>query len=134
MWMPAPTTTRPAAAFTDSLALTDTRNRMPSVSPRTQRTVVDGLRAVARRSRGEGGRRRFEVLLSRRAAAVRDELLGLAALLDITDDPDPSAIDTLLGLLTDGRESPLYNPAVHACELYATLIDVRRRLLRSGGY
>jgi hypothetical protein len=49
------------------------------------------------------------------------------------DDPDPSAIDALLGLLTDGRESPLYNPAVHASELYATLIDVSRRLLRSEG-
>jgi hypothetical protein len=103
----------------------------PSVSPRTQRTLIEGLRAVARRSRPEG-QRRFEVLLSRRAAAVSGELLELAALLDITDDPDPAAVDALLGLLTDGRESPLYNPAVHVSELYGTLLDVRRRLLRSG--
>jgi hypothetical protein len=102
----------------------------PSVSRRTQRTLIDGLRAVARRSRQEG-QRRFEVLLSRRAAAFSDELLGLAALLDITDDPDPAAVDKLLRLLTDGRESPLYNPAVHVSELYGTLLDVRRCLLRS---
>ena len=70
--------------------------------------------------------------MSRRAAAVSGELLGLAALLDITDDPDPAAIDALVGLLTDGRESPLYNPAVHVSELYGTLVDVRRRLLRAG--
>jgi hypothetical protein len=104
---------------------------VPSVSSRTQHTLIDGLRAVARRSRQEG-QRRFEVLLSRRAAAVSGELLGLAALLDITDDPDPAAIDALVGLLTDGRESPLYNPAIHVAELYGTLLDVRRRLLRSG--
>jgi hypothetical protein len=103
----------------------------PSVSPRTQRTLIDGLRAVARRSRQEG-QRRFDVLLSRRAAAVSGELLGLAALLDITDEPDPAAIDALVGLLTDGCESPLYNPSVHVSELYGTLLDVRRRLLRSG--
>jgi hypothetical protein len=132
MWTPAPVTMRPVAVLTDSRAETDTRDPATSVSPRTQRTLIDGLRAVARRSRQPGRRRRFEILLSRRAAAVSGELLGLAALLDITDDPDPAAIDALVGLLTDGRESPLYNPAVHVSELYATLIDVRRRLLRSG--
>lgn len=132
MWMPAPVTMRPVAALTDSLADTDTCDSATGVSPRTQRTLIDGLRAVARRSRQQGRRRRFEVLLSRRAAAVSGELLALAALLDITEDPDPAAIDALVGLLTDGRESPLYNPAVHVSELYATLIDVRRRLLRAG--
>ena len=60
------------------------------------------------------------------------QLLELAALLDITDDADPAAIDALLGLLTDGRESPLYNPEIHVSELYGTLLDVRRRLLRAG--
>jgi hypothetical protein len=57
-------------------------------------------------------------------------MLELAALLDITDDPDPAAVDALVGLLTDGRGSPLYNPAVHVSELYGTLLEVRRRLLR----
>ncbi len=132
MWVPAPVTVPPAATLTDRRARTDTCDPATSVSPRTQRTLIDGLRAVARRSRQPGRRRRFEVLLSRRAAAVSAELLGLAALLDITDDPDPAAIDALVRLLTDGRESPLYNPAVHVSELYATLIDVRRRLLRAG--
>jgi hypothetical protein len=116
----------------DSHARTDTCDPATSVTPGTQRTLIDGLRAVARRSRQQGRRRRFEVLLARRAAAVSAELLGLAALLDITDDPDPAAIDALVGLLTDGRESPLYNPAIHVAELYGTLLDVRRRLLRSG--
>jgi hypothetical protein len=91
--------------------------------------LIDGLRSVARQSRHQK-RRRFEVLLCRRAAAVSGELLGLAALLDITDDPDPAAIDSLLTLLTDGVESPLYNPRIHVAELHATLVDSRRRLLR----
>lgn len=129
--MPAPVTMRPAAALTDGGAHTDICSPAPRISPRTQRTLIDGLRTVARRSREEGRRRRFEVLLSRRAAAVRGELLELAALLDISDEPDPAAIDALRGLLTDGRESPLYNPAVHVSELHATLLDARRRLLRS---
>ena len=133
MWMPAPVAMGPDAALTDGRAHTDACSPAPSVNPRTQRTLIDGLRTTARRSRQEGRRRRFEVLLSRRAAAVSGELLGLAALLDITDDPDPAAIDALLGLLTDGCESPLYNPAVHVSELYGTLLDVRRRLLRCGG-
>jgi hypothetical protein len=132
MWMPAPVMMRPAAALTDSRGETNTCNPATSVSPRTQRTLIAGLRAVARRSRPQGRPRRFEVLLSRRAAAVSDELLRLAALLDITDDPDPAAVDALRALLTDGCQSPLYNPAVHVSELYATLIDVRRRLLRPG--
>lgn len=130
MWMQETVTMPPAAALPDGRAHTDACGPAPRVSPRTKRTLIDGLRTVARRSRHEG-RRRFEVLLSRRAAAVSGELLGLAALLDITDDPDPAAIDALLGLLTDGRQSPLYNPAVHVSELYGTLLDVRRCLLRS---
>ena len=130
MWMPEPVAMRPAAARTEGRAHADVCGRVPRISPRTKRTLIDGLRSVARRSRHEG-RRRFEVLLSRRAAAVSGELLGLAALLDITDDPDPAAIDALLGLLTDGCRSPLYNPAVQVSELYGTLLDVRRRLLRS---
>ena len=105
---------------------------MPVVSPRTRGRLIDGLRSVARQSRQQR-RRRFEVLLCRRAAAVSGELLGLAALLDITDDPDPAAIDSLLTLLTDGVESPLYNPRIHVSQLHATLVDSRRRLLRAGG-
>lgn len=102
------------------------------VNPRTRGRLIDGLRSVARQSRQQK-RRRFEVLLCRRAAAVSGELLGLAALLDITDDPDPAAIDSLLALLTDGVESPLYNPQIHVAQLHATLVDSRRRLLRAGG-
>lgn len=105
---------------------------MSGVNPRTRGRLIDGLRSVARQSRQQK-RRRFEVLLCRRAAAVSGELLGLAALLDITDDPDPAAIDSLLALLTDGVESPLYNPQIHVAELHATLVDSRRRLLRAGG-
>ncbi len=131
MWLTAPAAMSPVAVRTGSRLRTDACDPATSVSPRTQRTLIDGLRAVARRSRQPDRRRRFEVLLVRRAAAVSGELLGLAALLDITEDPDPAAIDALVGLLTDGRESPLYNPAVHVSELYATLIDVRRRLLRT---
>jgi hypothetical protein len=130
--MPAPVTMRPSDALADDRAGTDTRAGAPPIRARTRRMVIDGLRAVARRSRQAGPRRRQEILLCQRAAAVSAELLELAALLDITDDPDPPGTRALLRLLTDGGESPLYNPRVHVSELQATLDYARRRLSGEG--
>jgi hypothetical protein len=64
------------------------------------------------------------VLVRRRALAVRDDLLRIAALLEGSVDPEPSCVAELQQLLTNGCESPLLNPDVHACELYATVRHV----------
>ncbi len=134
MWMPAPTMMRPGDALAERRAGTDPRDGASPVRARTRRMVIEGLRAVARRSRQTGPRRRQEILLCQRAAAVSPELLELAALLDVTDDPDPAATHALLRLLTDGGESPLYNPRVHVSELQATLAYARGRLSGAASY
>jgi hypothetical protein len=100
----------------------------PRVSARTRRHVVQGLRAVARRSGEVGWRRRRELLLHDRAASVRTDLLQIAVLLETARDPDPACVAELRQLLTDGCTSPLLNRDVHASELRATLYYARRRL------
>jgi hypothetical protein len=69
------------------------------------------------------------VLLHYRAAAVRTDLLEIAALLERAHDPDPACIEALRALLanTDG-ESPLYNTNTPFPELEATLDYVRSGL------
>lgn len=74
------------------------------------------------------GLRSREPLLYDRVALVRTELTEIAAMLDSVNDPDPEAIAMLGGLLADGCGSPLYNPDVHASELWATLYYARSRL------
>jgi hypothetical protein len=61
-------------------------------------------------------------------AAVQQELLELADLLERAHDPDASAVQLVRHLLTDGCESPLYNRAVHASELKATLFYAKKGL------
>ncbi|HJS95545.1 MAG TPA: hypothetical protein VJ741_14880 [Solirubrobacteraceae bacterium] len=65
------------------------------------------------------------VLLTDRAAAVRDELLELALILEHADDRDASWVLAIHKLLTDGCLSPLYNPDIHMSELRATLYYLR---------
>jgi hypothetical protein len=60
------------------------------------------------------------VLLHYRAAAVRADLLEIAALLEHAHDPDPGCVAALRELLR-GERSPLYDAAVAASELRATL-------------
>jgi hypothetical protein len=99
------------------------------VSSRTRRRLVASLRRIAdRASSRDPVRRRFEVLLLDRAAPVRGDLLEIATLLEDAPRPDHVAVGLLRGLLTDGCESPLYNPDVHPSELRATLYVVRSRL------
>jgi hypothetical protein len=64
-------------------------------------------------------------LLTDRVAAVRDELLEVALIVEHRDDLDPSRMAALHRLLTDGCESPLYNRDVHISELRATLYYLR---------
>lgn len=103
--------------------------RARRVSPRQRRALVRSLRQAAERPRRrDGARRRFEVLLVDRAASVRPELLELANALEECADPDPASLADLRRLLTDGCQSPLYNPDVHISELRATLYYLRAGL------
>ncbi len=104
------------------------RSRTPGVADRRRRRVISRLRWVARRAGTGARRRRFELLLCDRAAAVRSDLLEIAALLEVTADPDPACVADLHKLLTDGCASPLYNWDVHPSELRATLFYARDRL------
>jgi hypothetical protein len=67
-------------------------------------------------------------LLHDRAAAVRPQLLEIAALLDQANDPDPACIKDIDELLTNGN-SPLYHPSIHISELHAILYYLRAGLL-----
>ena len=97
-------------------------------SARYRRSLVRMLRLVARDAVDPNPlRRRHDVLLRYRAAAVRTELLEIAAMLDRAHDPDPSCIAALSDLLRDGS-SPLYHPGVSATELRATLEYARAGL------
>ncbi|MBV8221566.1 MAG: hypothetical protein JO325_24130, partial [Solirubrobacterales bacterium] len=60
-------------------------------------------------------------MLHNRAAAVKAELLGLALTLERADDLDVSWLSETHKLLTNGCDSPLYNPDIHISELWATL-------------
>ena len=70
------------------------------------------------------------MLLRYRAAAVRTDLLEIAALLEQSCDPDPASVKAIHRLLAN-RDSPLYDPGVHVSELYATLYYVRAALERN---
>jgi hypothetical protein len=66
-------------------------------------------------------------VLRYRAAAVRRELVEIAALLEHARNPDPGAVLAARRLLRD-RASPLYDVAVDATELRTTLEDLRTAL------
>lgn len=99
------------------------------VSARTQRRLVRSLKSLAnRRPPRDRAHRRFEVLLHDRVALVRSDLLEIATVLQHETQPDPGCVKELHRLLTDGCESPLYNPDVHSSELRATVFYLRSRL------
>ena len=91
--------------------------------------IVQWLRRTANRTdEPHPLARRRQALLHYRAAAVRTELLEIAATLEHTHNPDPDCIAALHDLLANGCDSPLYNPDIHVSELRATLHYVRSRL------
>ena len=109
--------------------------RVSRVSRRTQRRLVASLRRLASREPPRSGtRRRFEVLLHDRVALVRDDLLEIAELLERAPDPEPWCVTELHRLLTDGCESPLFNPAVHPSELRASIYYLHSSLAAGARY
>lgn len=97
--------------------------------PRKRRALARALRGTARDATERGSCLHSNVLLRYRAAAVRTDLLEIAALLEQAPDPDPGCVKEIHRLLTNG-DSPLYHPGVHVSELYATLYYLRAGLLR----
>ena len=91
-----------------------------------RRVLVRWVRRTANRApQPDPIARRRQPLLCDRAAAVRSELLEIAAVLERAQCPDPASIAVLHELLANGCDSPLYNPEIHVSELRATLYDVR---------
>jgi hypothetical protein len=102
--------------------------RVRLVSPRSRRRLAQWLRETARDANDPNPIRRWQsVLLHYRAAAVRTELLEIAALLEQARDPDVDCVAAVRELLRDGA-SPLYHPGVHVSELYITLDSIRAGL------
>ncbi len=110
-------------------ARTAARKRARLVSPRNRRIIVRWLRRTARHDHEPHPfARRRETLLHYRVAAVRKDLLEIAAMIEHAPDPDPASVKALRDLLAHGCDSPLYNPDIHISELIATLHHVRARL------
>ena len=96
---------------------------------RERRVIVQWLRRTASRSdEPHPFVRRRQALLHYRVAAVRADLLEIAATLERAQNPDPACVATLHELLANGCDSPLYNPDIHVSELRATLYSVRAGL------
>jgi len=105
------------------------QRRSRSFSARKRRTLAHWLRRAAGHTIDHASiRRRFEVLLPDRVAAVRTDLVEIADLLDNTAEPDPVCVAELSRLLRDGCQSPLYNSDLHVSELRATLYYARSAL------
>jgi hypothetical protein len=70
------------------------------------------------------------VLLTERVITVASDLRAIAATLEQIDAPDPEAVAAVRRLLSDGCDSPLYNPDIHPSELRATLYYIQSALRR----
>jgi hypothetical protein len=96
---------------------------------RKRRVIVQWLRRTANRAHETNSiRRRREALLHYRAAAVRTDLLEIAAMLERAHTPNPACIATLHELLANGCDSPLYNAEMDISELHRMLNQVRSGL------
>jgi hypothetical protein len=105
-------------------------NRTRLFSTRNPKTLAKWLRRTAKHTQQPDPlARRRETLLHYRVAAVRDELLQLAAMLEHAHEPDLASVTELHQLLANGCDSPLYNPDIHVSELHATLHYARAGLL-----
>ncbi len=111
------------------LAVPFQNRAVPRAQARRRRCVAGSLRnVVAQATKSERILKRRGLLLVDRVLPVRAELLEIADLLDRNYEADPSVVDQLYRLLTDGCESPLFNRRVHASELRAALFSARCRL------
>jgi hypothetical protein len=105
------------------------RRRARAISPRNRKRIARWLRRTATHSQQSHPLvRSRETLLSYRVAAVRTELLQLAAMVERALDPDPAAMVALRDLLANGCDSPLYNAEIHISELRAALYYARAGL------
>jgi len=105
------------------------RKRVRLVSDRNRRMLAQWLRRTAETALDPDPiRRRRDVLLHYRAAAVRTDLFEIAAQLEHAYNADPICIEALHALLADGANSPLYNAKAPFAELEATLDYVRSGL------
>jgi hypothetical protein len=96
------------------------------VSAGNRRRLARWLRLTANHATDRDPiRRRRDPLLHYRAAAVRTDLLEIAALLEHAHDPDPDCLAELRDLLANGCDSPLYNADIPFSQLQATLDYVR---------
>jgi hypothetical protein len=103
------------------------------VSARNRRALARMLRGIAKDAIDPNPLRRpLDVLSHYRAAAVRTDLLEIAAMLERAHNPDPLCVAALRHLVRDGI-SPLYNPAVHVSKLHTTLDYIRSGLSGAGG-
>ena len=102
--------------------------RSQRIRDRRRERLVAALRSVARQAGAHAKPRRGDLLLRERAAAVRPQLLEVAATLERAPDPPPEVMQTLRRLLTDGCTSPLWNEDVPAGELAAALEQARAEL------
>ena len=105
------------------------QKRARLVSARNRRILARWLLRTAKKAvdRNPICRRR-EPLLHYRAAAVRTDLLEIAALLEHAHNADPACLEALRTLLANGIDSPLYNTTTPFSELEATLNYVRSGL------
>ena len=102
------------------------RKRARLVSARNRRMLARWLLRTAKKEVDRDPiRRRRDLLLHYRAAAVRTDLLEIAALLEHAHNVVPACLEALRTLLADGVDSPLYNTTVPFSELEATLDYVR---------
>ena len=105
---------RPVGALEHRRERRAQRERARLMTARNRRTLARRLRLTARLATDRDPiRRRHDVLLHYRAAAVRTDLLEIAA---------------LHNLLANGCDSPLYNAHIHLSELRATLDYIRSGL------
>ena len=119
---PTPTTVQGAPGILE--------RRRERTAARKRGVLARWLRRTAnRRPDPDPIARRRQPLLHDRAAAVRPELLEIAAILEHAHHPDPDSIAALHTLLANGCDSPLYNPDIHVSELRATLYGVRHGLV-----
>ena len=106
------------------------RKRAQLTSARNRRKLARWLRETAARANDPDPiARRQSVLLHYRAAAVRTQMLQIAATLERARDPDPECMTLLQSLLAnDSGNSPLHNRHVPAADLEATLRRIRAGL------
>lgn len=131
-------TTNPTPAQLTAEALSDTaiKARVSTLehwrqyhAERKRRVIVQWLRRTANRAHDTDPiRRRCEALLRYRAAAVRTDLLEIAATLERATNPNPACVATLHELLANGCDSPLYNAEIDISELHRILNRVRSGL------